>query len=264
MEAGSIEFTEQRTLTKASWMHRRDFLGLAAAFGTLPLARSVTSVFAAPDGHVEAQAAAAPSNPAAAGERALGLGSTRDGLLYMPRGYDAARPISLAVMLHGAGQNGQRMRPLFPLADDFGVVIVAPDSRDRTWDGIRGEAGPDAAFISLALGSVVADLGARPQKLAIGGFSDGASYALGLGNGDLFSHVIALSPGFVTSGLRRGKPHVFVSHGTQDQILPIDRTSRVIVPKLKAAGYDVLYREFDGPHRLLPEIAREAFDWLMK
>ena len=247
-------------------MRRRDFLGLAAAFGTLPLARSVTSHLAAPDGHVEAQATPAPSNPAATGERPLGLGSTRDGLLYMPRGYDAARPIPLVVMLHGAGQNGQRMRSIFPLADDFGVVIVAPDSRDRTWDGIRGEAGPDAAFISSALGSVIADLGARPQKLAIGGFSDGASYALGLGlgNGELFSHVIALSPGFVTSGLRRGKPRVFVSHGTQDQILPIDRTSRVIVPSLKAEGYDVLYREFDGPHRLLPEIAREAFDWLMK
>ena len=93
-----------------------------------------------------------------------------------------------------------------------------------------------------------------------------AEYALGLGlaNGDLFTHVIALSPGFITSPRRRGKPPVFVSHGTQDRVLPINRTSRVITPRLKDEGYQVTYHEFEGPHRLLPENVREAFEWLAR
>jgi phospholipase/carboxylesterase len=81
-------------------------------------------------------------------------------------------------------------------------------------------------------------------RLAIGGFSDGASYALSLGisNGDLFTHVLAFSPGFMAPAGRTGSPHIFVSHG----VLPIDRCSRKIVPDLERGGCNVLYWEFDG------------------
>jgi phospholipase/carboxylesterase len=34
------------------------------------------------------------------------------------------------------------------------------------------------------------------------------------------------------------------------------------VPQLRRAGYDVRYREFDGPHTVPGDIAREALDWL--
>lgn len=245
-------------------MRRRQFLGLAAAIGALPLA--VRSVVSAPDEHLEARPEGAPSKPAVIGEGKLGLGTDRDGILYVPRGYDPSQAAPLAVMLHGAGQNADRMRSTFPLADEFGVVILAPDSRGRTWDSIQGQPGPDVDFIDAALRSVFTQVRVNPRRLALGGFSDGASYALGLGlaNGDLFSHLIALSPGFITSPRRRGKPPVWVSHGTLDRVLPIDRTSRVITPALKTEGYSVLYREFEGPHRLLPEIAHEAFEWFVK
>jgi predicted esterase len=82
-----------------------------------------------------------------------------------------------------------------------------------------------------------------PARVAIGGFSDGASYALSLGltNGDLFSHVLAFSPGFMAPAGQEGSPRIFVSHGTRDAVLPIDRCSRRIVPTLRRAGYDVAY-----------------------
>jgi phospholipase/carboxylesterase len=59
--------------------------------------------------------------------------------------------------------------------------------------------------------------------LAVEGFSDGASYALSIGltNGDLFTHVVAFSPGFASPVAYTGKPPVFVSHGTHDEVLPI-------------------------------------------
>ena len=82
------------------------------------------------------------------------------------------------------------------------------------------------------------------------GFSDGASYALslGIGNGDVFGHILAFSPGVMQPATAAGKPRIFISHGTADQTMPIDDTSRKFVPRLKALGYDVVYREFDGRH----------------
>jgi predicted esterase len=46
-------------------------------------------------------------------------------------------------------------------------------------------------------------------------------------------------------------------------VLPIDRTSRRIVPELERSGYEVTYREFDGPHTVPPALAAEAADWIL-
>ena len=99
--------------------------------------------------------------------------------------------------------------------------------------------------------------------MAVRGYSDGASYAISLGssNGDLFGHVLAFSPGFMAPAERVGSPRFFVSHGTRDGWLPIERTSRRLVPELEGLGYEVRYREFDGPHVVPPGIAREAVGW---
>jgi phospholipase/carboxylesterase len=134
------------------------------------------------------------------------------------------------------------------------------------WDVIaRGRYGPDLALVEAALDHAFARCAVDPTRLAVGGFSDGASYALALGlnNGDLFSHVLAFSPGFAGPGTRRGRPQVFISHGTRDPILPIDQCSRSIVRQLRAQGYPLLYREFDGEHVIPPEVARAAVDWFI-
>jgi phospholipase/carboxylesterase len=44
-------------------------------------------------------------------------------------------------------------------------------------------------------------------------------------------------------------------------VLPIDACSRKIVPRLRRAGYDVAYHEFDGGHAYPPEIVRQARRW---
>ena len=149
------------------------------------------------------------------------------------------------------------------LADDFGIIIVAPDSRGETWDSSRGGLGPDVEFIDRVLHHVFAHYPIDPQRIAIAGFSDGASYALTLGiiNGDLFTHIIAFSPGYVATNYANGHPQIFVSHGNQDEILDVEKTSRFIVPGLQRNGFHVTYREFNGPHTVPPEIAREAMVW---
>jgi phospholipase/carboxylesterase len=207
-----------------------------------------------------------PTGSVTPGEQPLSLGNDgRDGLLYVPTGYAAATPAPLVLMLHGAtGSARGALRPFRDLADGAGLVLLAPESRGTTWDAIRGGYGVDIAFIDRALARVFQRVAIDPARLTIEGFSDGATYALGVGltNGDLFQRVIAFSPGFVLPIDPHARPHVFISHGTRDEILPIDQCSRRIVPQLQQARYDVQYKEFDGPHAVPPEIARQAVDWI--
>ena len=49
--------------------------------------------------------------------------------------------------------------------------------------------------------------------------------------------------------------------GTKDQVMPIDQTGRDVARRLKALGYDVTYREFDGGHTVPEPVTREAFEW---
>ncbi len=129
---------------------------------------------------------------------------------------------------------------------------------------ILGDYGHDVAEIDRLLSLTFGRYAVDPERIAVSGFSDGASYALSLGltNGDLFHAVVAFSPGFSVVRERRGSPRVFISHGIDDRVLPIDRTSRQIVPRLRASDYDLVYREFDGGHTVPPDIAREAVEWL--
>ncbi len=143
-------------------------------------------------------------------------------------------------------------------------LLLAPESRGRTWDVILGGYGSDVAFLDSALAAVVARCPVDTTRLAVGGFSDGASYALSLGlaNGDVFGAVLAFSPGFMAPLESRGRPRVFVAHGVQDRVLPIDRCSRRLVPVLRRAGYDLSYREFDGGHGMPAGVVAEAVDWM--
>jgi phospholipase/carboxylesterase len=202
---------------------------------------------------------------AAPGERRLDLSPGRDALLYAPPSYDHSVPAPLAVMLHGARGNASHgLALLRGLADEPGLILLAPESRSAsTWDVILGEFGPDVDYIDRALERVLNEYTIDPNRIAIGGFSDGASYALsmGLGNGDLFTHIVAFSPGFMAPTQMTGEAQVFVSHGDRDEVLPV-HCSRSIVPKLKRAGYNVVYREFHGGHTVPLEVATEAVQWL--
>jgi phospholipase/carboxylesterase len=209
---------------------------------------------------------AAPEGQGPVGLHPLGLDARRDGGLYVPSACRVDRPAPLVVLLHGAGGNADYgIGLLRSLADELGVILLAPASRRQTWDVILDGFGLDVADIDRALESVFGRYRIDPGRLAIGGFSDGASYALSLGltNGDLFTHVLAFSPGFMAPGTRRGKPRLFLSHGTHDDVLPIDHCSRRIVPRVRRAGYDVTYREFDGPHTVPAGIARQAVEWAL-
>jgi phospholipase/carboxylesterase len=202
----------------------------------------------------------------APGLRPLALRGERDALLYVPESSAKFEQAPLVISLHGATRDADRGISLFrDLADRHGFLLLAPASAEQTWDGIGGDYGDDVKFINRAMQKTYELRRIDPARVAMAGFSDGASYSLSLGlaNGDLFQAVFGFSSGFIIPGERIGKPPVFMSHGTIDPILPIALCSRVIVPELKRQGYRVTYREFEGKHTLPPEIAAEAMGWFM-
>ncbi|HCF30160.1 MAG TPA: phospholipase [Cyanobacteria bacterium UBA11049] len=208
-----------------------------------------------------------PSQPTEAGTpglQPLRLDGERDGFLYVPNSYRPDRPAPLVLMLHGAGGDAEgALNILRELADPVGTILLAVDSRRQTWDIIMSQYGPDIAFMDRALAQTFSRYAIDNRRIAIAGFSDGASYALSVGitNGDLFTHVIAFSPGFMAPADQIGSPRLFISHGKRDNVLPIERCSRRIVPPLQQAGYEVLYQEFDGPHTVPAAISRKALEW---
>jgi predicted esterase len=254
---------DPRHLTRRAFLHAAGIGGAALAVACK--GAGVKDALALETGGRLNARPASPTDSIAAGEHPLSLGDGRDGLLYVPAKYVASAPAPLVLMLHGAtGSARGALRPFRELADDAGLVLLAPESRGTTWDAIRGDYGVDIAFIDRALTWTFQRVAIDPARLTIEGFSDGATYAIGVGltNGDLFRRVIAFSPGFILPIDAHARPHVFISHGTRDQILPIDQCSRRIVPQLERAKYDVEYREFDGPHTVPPDIAKDALAWM--
>lgn len=212
-----------------------------------------------------------PTTTPTVGLSQLGLGSglagSRDGLLYVPASYSADTPAPLFIGLHGAGGAAENWESYHDRSETRGMIFLAPDSRSfSTWDILLSGFGPDVEFIDRALQYTFERCRIDPARIALGGFSDGASYALSLGirNGDLFSHLVAYSPGFyVDTDSPFGKPPVYVSHGIWDNVLPVAVSRDNIVPTLRQDGYDVTYNEFEGGHEVPAQISESALDWFL-
>ncbi|RAN93061.1 hypothetical protein GAR05_05720 [Micromonospora saelicesensis] len=205
--------------------------------------------------------------PVASGRTGLvpmtGPDGDRLALGYVPEPATDGSAYRLVLLLHGAGGSArQGLDLLLPVADAQHLLLVAPDSSAASWDLIAGGFGADVGRIDGLLATVfdtypVADV-------TVGGFSDGASYALSLSlaNGDLVDAVLAFSPGFAAPPVTHGRPRIFISHGVDDRVLPIDVCSRRLVPRLHDLGYDVTYQEFPGGHDIPAPIRDSAIAWL--
>lgn len=213
-------------------------------------------------------ALAAPLN-APTGVLKLGLaaGAGRDGYVYVPSTYSPDVATPLIVALHGANKTAfNGMATVADAAAAAGAIVVAPSSRDpATWDMFGGGYGSDVAYINASI-AMVSDLyNIDPARVAVQGFSDGATYALSLGlaNGkNVFSHVIAFSPGGLAPPRLSGSPGVFISAGIDDEIFP-KSVADAVVCQLVSNQYPVTFAEFKGGHSVPTAICNTAVTWFV-
>ncbi len=188
-----------------------------------------------------------------------------------PRVQGAPLP-PLVVLLHGAGQSPEQMISRFaetPGCED--AIFLAPKSIGQSWDIawlaqrqalegatlagniLRYSSSKDADRVMAAMARLAQTSKTDPARQILLGFSDGASFALGLGTSRdrPFTSVVALSPGLLAIATRpaRGRP-VLVMHGTHDHVLPFDFTRTTIIPALRSARLAVRFVPFEGDHEI--------------
>ena len=179
-------------------MDRRRFLArtAAGAVGWVQVTR------------LAAQALQAPADAVPRGQSPLGISDDgRDGVLFVPASYRDTVPAPLLVMLHGYGGWADEMKSTFSLAEEFGVVVIAPESRDVTWGRESPGFDEDVRYIGAAYRKVTKLVNIDPARVGLGGRSDGAGYALtmGLAYGDIFNHLIVIAGGRMNPIRRKGK-----------------------------------------------------------
>jgi phospholipase/carboxylesterase len=173
--------------------------------------------------------------PLPPGRHDLGFDEGRDAVLVVPEGLPAH-------------------------ARSRGFLLLAPQSMYATWDIVVGGHGPDLERLDNALATVSRHFRLDPARLALAGFSDGGSYALSLGltNGDVASHVIGLSAGFMNSFAQAGTPRFFLAHGRSDSQLPIETSAHPHARRLLESGHDLTLQPFDGDHVIVPWVVGRA------
>lgn len=192
--------------------------------------------------------------------------------LYVPSNYTPTRQWPMTVLLHGNGSSGEEMAFQFQsYANTAGVVVLAPNSAQVTWDLILNlNFGNDLIFIDNLLKWAFVRVNVDPNRLSISGFDDGATYALWLGlkNGDLFTRIAAFTPCSSVPDVRTGLPALFISHSTDDTVAPIAVCTRPAVPILQADGYTVQYVEYTSGqgngHFITPDVITQGMTFLAK
>jgi phospholipase/carboxylesterase len=186
-------------------------------------------------------------------------------------------PVGALILLHGRGADEHDLYPLLDTLDPErrlvgytprGPLALSPGGAH--WYRLGGIPTPDPETFWSSY-RLLADwldaLPFGPERLVLGGFSQGCvmAWALGLTRERPRPAGLVQLSGFlprveglelVTDGLA-GRP-VAIAHGSLDPVIPVEwsREARRLV---EAGGADLLYRESPLPHtidpRILPELA---------
>ena len=169
--------------------------------------------------------------------------------LYIPEDYSKTNSLPLIVALHGGyGQGREYIWTWLRPARSRGYAILAPKSRDETWD--MSLPSSDTKSILYTLDEVAKEYLIDPSRVYLTGLSDGGifTYILGLENSQLFRGLApiagALHP-VVDPILRQGRGKdtpMLIVHGVHDFIFPVTFT-RQTYNLLTSIGYQATYRE---------------------
>lgn len=207
-------------------------------------------------------------------------------LLYTAHVPAGPGPFSSVVALHGWGASAHDLFGLAPILDAGRSLVLSPQGPvafpiaqgvpGYGWFDLTRGGPPNPSEIKQAADLVDGFLTAAaerypidPRKQVLLGFSQGGvvAYELALRDPSRFAGLIALSswlPEELVSGA--GSPRlenlpVFVSHGTEDPMIPIER-GRESKERLTNLGALLTYREYEMQHEILPDALRDMVRWL--
>jgi phospholipase/carboxylesterase len=195
---------------------------------------------------------------------------SRRAVLLTPEEIDPERLYPLITVLHGAGRREEMLIEAYqaePATRD--ALFLIPRSQHQTWDLLAAGDRPDLDFLEWAYDLIYRRYPVDPDRQALIGYSDGASYALsvGLSNPGIFRAVMGWAAGFVvfdptSFSPQDPKPSVLLEYGTQDQLFPFERVAIPMREKLERMGYTVNFRvDEGGRHWPSGDFQPEALDW---
>jgi phospholipase/carboxylesterase len=195
----------------------------------------------------------------------------------------AGEPDGALVLIHGRGADENDLFPLLDALDPERRLVGATPRGPLSlppggahWYALGGIGTPEATTFhaSYAAGSewldgFLADHGIGPDRLVLGGFSQGGvmTYSLGLGSGRPRPAALIALSSFIPSvdgfelDLSPPLPPIAIGHGTLDPVIGVE-WGRQAREALEAAGAEVLYRETSMHHQIDPDFVLEIAGWL--
>lgn len=190
----------------------------------------------------------------------------------------------LLILLHGYGSNEQDLFSFAEELPDELLIISAQapyemgygayawyainfDAQNGKFSDLK-QAQESVEKIANFIDEIKAKYNTNPKKTFLLGFSQGAilSYATTLQNPNKVQHVIALS-GYINEELLPKQiaseitTDYYISHGTVDQVLPVDWARKA--PKiLEKAGLSSNYSEYPVGHGVAPQNFFSFKNWI--
>lgn len=195
------------------------------------------------------------------------------GVLLTPDPFDPNRSYPLFTVFHGAGRQDELLvRACRREPDARQAFFFVPRSVEPTWDLIVDSDPVDLEFLEYAWDLIYRRYPIDPDRQALIGYSDGASYALSLAlsNPGTFAAVMAWAAGFVV--LDRSavdhpghKARIYLEYGTHDPLFPFEQIAVPMRDNLRRAGYDVTFSvDEGGRHMPSGSFQTEALDWFFE
>ena len=207
-------------------------------------------------------------------------------LLYTAHVPPGEGPFPSLLVLHGWGASAHDLIGLAPILNAGRALVLSPQGPvvfpiaegvpGYGWFDLTRGGPPEPGEIKQAADAVDRFLTAAaerypidPRKQVLLGFSQGGvvAYELALRDPSRYAGLVALSswlPEELVTGA--GAPRlenlpVFVTHGTQDPMIPVDR-GRESRERLTALGAILTYREYEMQHEIRPEALRDLMRWI--
>jgi len=155
---------------------------------------------------------------------------------YVPRGLAKGSP--LVVVMHGAGENGARMRVetgygFDRLADEHGFAVVYPNAYEGFWNVctvVGAVHTDDVGFLTAMVDKLAGEIGVDPNRVFAIGSSRGGfmAFRLALEAPSRFRAVAAVSANvpapenFTCKPTGPGTSSVLILNGTSDPLVPFD------------------------------------------